>query len=77
LDKLDLQKLVPRLRPLGADRRWQTGRTRFWSGEAIATRLTGRRAEARHLLAPVYGWFTEGFNTPDLKEASGLLDELG
>ena len=45
--------------------------------EAIATRLTGRRAEAWHLLAPVHGWFTEGFNTPDLKEASGLLDELG
>ena len=36
----------------------------------------GRRAEARELLAPVYGWFTEGFNTVDLKEAKGLLDEL-
>jgi len=37
----------------------------------------GRRAEARHLLAPIYGWFTEGFDTPDLKEAKALLDELG
>jgi class 3 adenylate cyclase/predicted ATPase len=37
----------------------------------------GRRAEARDLLAPVYGWFTEGFSTPDLKEAKALLDELG
>ncbi|MFL5266190.1 MAG: tetratricopeptide repeat protein, partial [Stellaceae bacterium] len=36
----------------------------------------GRRAEARNLLAPVYGWFTEGFDTPDLKEAKALLDEL-
>jgi predicted ATPase len=36
-----------------------------------------RRAEARNLLAPVYGWFTEGFDTPDLKEAKALLDELG
>jgi class 3 adenylate cyclase/tetratricopeptide (TPR) repeat protein len=36
----------------------------------------GRRAEARDLLAPVYGWFTEGFATPDLKEAKALLDEL-
>jgi predicted ATPase len=36
----------------------------------------GRRAEARNLLAPVYGWFTEGFGTPDLKEAKALLDEL-
>jgi predicted ATPase len=36
----------------------------------------GRRAEARDLLAPVYGWFTEGFGTADLKEAKALLDEL-
>ena len=36
----------------------------------------GRRTEARDLLAPVYGWFTEGFNTADLKEAKALLDEL-
>jgi predicted ATPase len=36
----------------------------------------GRRAEARDLLAPVYGWFTEGFDTPDLKKAKALLDEL-
>jgi class 3 adenylate cyclase/predicted ATPase len=36
----------------------------------------GRRAEAGDLLAPVYGWFTEGFDTPDLKEANALLDEL-
>jgi predicted ATPase len=36
----------------------------------------GRHAEARDLLAPVYGWFTEGFDTPDLKEAKALLDEL-
>ena len=37
----------------------------------------GRRAEAHDLLAPVYGWFTEGFDTPDLKEAKALLEELG
>ena len=36
----------------------------------------GRRTEARDLLAPVYGWFTEGFDTPDLKGAKALLDEL-
>jgi predicted ATPase len=39
-------------------------------------RERGRHAEARDLLAPVYGWFTEGFDTPDLKEAKALLDEL-
>ena len=36
----------------------------------------GRRAQARDLLAPVYGWFTEGFDTADLKEAKALLDQL-
>jgi predicted ATPase len=36
----------------------------------------GRRAEAHDLLAPVYGWFTEGFDTQDLREAKALLDEL-
>ena len=36
----------------------------------------GRHAEARDLLAPVYGWFTEGFDTADLKAAKALLDEL-
>jgi predicted ATPase len=36
----------------------------------------GRRDEARELLAAVYGWFTEGFNTLDLKQAKALLDEL-
>jgi predicted ATPase len=36
----------------------------------------GKRDEARELLAPVYGWFTEGFDTLDLKQAKALLDEL-
>jgi predicted ATPase len=36
----------------------------------------GKVQQARELLAPVYGWFTEGFNTRDLKEAKALLDEL-
>ena len=36
----------------------------------------GERQKARELLAPVYGWFTEGFDTPDLKDAKVLLDEL-
>jgi predicted ATPase len=36
----------------------------------------GRRVEARDLLTPVYGWFTEGFDTADLKDAKTLLDEL-
>jgi predicted ATPase len=36
----------------------------------------GKVQQARELLAPVYGWFTEGFDTRDLKEAKALLDEL-
>ena len=36
----------------------------------------GNRDEARNLLAPVYGWFTEGFDTTDLQEAKALLDAL-
>jgi predicted ATPase/class 3 adenylate cyclase len=37
----------------------------------------GKRAEAYELLAPIYGWFTEGFDTADLQDAKALLDELG
>ena len=37
----------------------------------------GKRAEADALLAPIYGWFTEGFDTVDLREAKMLLEELG
>jgi predicted ATPase len=36
----------------------------------------GKRQEAYDLLAPIYGWFTEGFDTADLQEARGLLEEL-
>jgi predicted ATPase len=42
---------------------------RLWSGQ-------GRHHEARHLLGPIYGWFTEGFDTEDLKEAKALLQAL-
>ena len=54
---------------------------KFWELRAAITlarlwRDQGKRREARDLLAPVYGWFTEGFDTLDLKEAKALLDEL-
>jgi len=60
----------------------QEQEAKFWELRAAASlarrrRDQGRHAEARHLLAPVYGWFTEGFDTPDLKEAKALLNELG
>ncbi len=47
-----------------------TSLARLWQNQR-------RTAEARNLLAPLYGWFTEGFDTADLKEAKALLDELG
>jgi predicted ATPase len=43
--------------------------TRLWRDQV-------KRDEARELLAPVYGWFTEGFDTRDLKEAKALLEKL-
>src|SRR5205807_1993532 len=46
------------------------------TGLAQLWRDQGKRHEARDLLAPVHGWFTEGFDTRDLKEAKALLDEL-
>jgi predicted ATPase len=45
-------------------------------GMARLWRDQGKRDEAHDLLAPVYGWFTEGFDTRDLKEAKALLEEL-
>ena len=46
-----------------------TSLSRFWHDQ-------GKRKEAHELLAPIYDWFTEGFDTGDLKEARALLDEL-
>jgi hypothetical protein len=37
----------------------------------------GRLGEARRMFAEIYNWFTEGFDTADLKDAKALLDELG
>jgi predicted ATPase len=54
----------------GYELRAATSLARLWQDH-------GRRAEARDLLAPVYGWFTEGFDTADLKAAKSLLDEVG
>jgi hypothetical protein len=36
----------------------------------------GKKVEARQMLAEIYGWFTEGFDTKDLQEAKALLEEL-
>ena len=56
-------------------------RAKLWELRAVVNlaRLwgeRGRRSRARQLLSPIYGWFTEGFDTADLKAARALLDEL-
>ena len=50
--------------------RTSTNLAKLWESQ-------GKRKEARDLLAPIYGWFTEGFDTKNLKEAKALIDELG
>jgi predicted ATPase len=54
----------------------KSGELRAAMSMARLWRDHGKREEARELLAPVYGWFTEGFDTLDLKEAKGLIEEL-
>jgi len=46
-----------------------TSMARLWRDQ-------GKPRQARELLAPIYGWFTEGFDTADLKDAKSLLDQL-
>ena len=67
-----------------SNRRWQRRGVRAPSHSSCGPRsvshdsgaIRASTTEARALLAPVYGWFTEGFDTLDLKEAKALLDEL-
>ena len=52
---------------------------KLWQLRAAASlagfrRNQGRSEEVHEMLAPIYGWFTEGFGTPDLREAKALLD---
>jgi predicted ATPase len=51
----------------------------LWTTKSLARLLAvrGRRQEAHTMLATVYGWFTEGFDTPGLREAKALLEQLG
>ncbi len=81
----------PIVRPLGGEMveqpvsRFARGRAstaaKSWELRAAMSmarlwRFQGKAQQARELLAPIYGWFTEGFDTLDLKEAKALLDEL-
>jgi predicted ATPase len=63
-------------RALAVARQQQANRLRAAMSMARLWRDQGKRDEARELLAPVYSWFTEGFDTFNMKEAKALLDEL-
>ena len=72
LAEADLRGAIALTREMSAkalELRAATGLARLWRDQ-------GQRAEARDLLAPVYDWFTEGFDTADLKEAKTLLEAL-
>jgi predicted ATPase len=58
--------------------RRQDARALEWRAAMSLSRLSqqGKRDEARELLAPIYSWFTEGFDTADLQEAKALLEEV-
>ena len=63
------------LSPLRANSKQNPGNSRSNEHGAALAR-SGQAGKAGELLAPVYGWFTEGFDTRDLKEAKALLEEL-
>jgi predicted ATPase len=65
----DALRIARKQRTKAYELRAATSLARLWGEQ-------GRRAKARELLAPIYGWFTEGFDTRDLKEARALLEAL-
>jgi predicted ATPase len=77
-DRKQQQWVFGRLSALAVAREQQTTSWELRAAMSMARlwRDQGKRDEALGLLAPVYGWFTEGFDTLDLKEAKALLDEL-
>jgi predicted ATPase len=63
---------------LDVARRQQTKSLELWAAMSLSRlwQQQGKRQEAHDLLAPIYGWFTEGFDTADLQEARALLAVL-
>ncbi len=60
---------APQQQAMSWELRAATSLARLWQQQ-------GKRDEARDLLGPIYGWFTEGFDTADLQEAQALLEVL-
>jgi predicted ATPase len=76
LDEAKAQRISNRALAAARQQQAKSWELRAAMSMARLWRDQGKRREARDLLAPVYGWFTEGFGTLDLKEAKALLDEL-
>jgi hypothetical protein len=66
----------PVMAPIATRQRAKTFELGAATSLARLWRDQGKRTEAHDLLAPIYGWFTEGFDTPVLQDAKALLDEL-
>jgi predicted ATPase len=73
---IEAQKLLEQSLEVARSQKARSLELRAATDLARLRRDQGRLTEARDLLAPVYSWFTEGFDTQDLKEAKALLDEL-
>jgi predicted ATPase len=76
LDEAKAARYFERALAIARDQQAKSWELRAAMSMARLWRDQGKRYEARELLAPVYGWFTEGFDTLDLKQAKALLDEL-
>ena len=79
LTKLDVAKAETYFeRALAVSRQQQAKSWELRAAMSLARlwRDQGKRQQAHELLAPIYGWFTEGFDTLDLKDAKALLEEL-
>jgi tetratricopeptide (TPR) repeat protein len=72
LAEADFRKAIELAQKIGA----KTWELRATTSLADTLAQQGRRDEPRTMLAEIYGWFTEGFDTADLKDAKALLDEL-
>jgi len=68
-DDIFCEMPLPELSAKSFELRATTSLARLWQQQ-------GKKAEARQMLTEIYGWFTEGFDTADLKEAKALLEEL-
>jgi predicted ATPase len=75
-DAVKAEEYFERARTVARQQQAKSWELRTAMSLARLWRDQGKGQQARELLAPVYGWFTEGFDTRDLKEAKALLDEL-